>query len=524
MSRILALNSGRHDASCAYFEDGEMIYSIEEERMNRIKSGNNEYFIPPKLSLEKILEKTGLFIDDMDYVVSAMPKDYLVREFKVNPKKVTSYNHHYCHAVGSYFTSNYKYNENVLLYTHDGAGDFEYSRLYTATKCRVQLINRSIVHHHASAALLYGVATESFGWKINKDEGKTVGLAGNGKHDDYLYSLFEQLFHYGGDLNFYPVNNAGKFELLYEKLYKDGWYETMEKKAIVAYNLQEVIENEVLKLFDDIHKRFPIHKKIALSGGLFANVKLNQKINELPWVEEIYVVPPMGDNGLALGAGYAKMIETGEARMQRFKNMFFGVEYSQDEIDKAFEKYEFKRYPLIINEIAEELNDGKIVGWFKGRFEHGPRALGARSILVRPTDRETHEYLNNRLQCHEIMPFAPIVLAEKADEIFYCDKSKYTAEFMTLCYTTRDEWVNKIPAVIHHVDKSSRPQIVYQENNPFFYRILKEYYKVSEIPVLLNTSFNGHGEPIINTPENAFDHLEKGTIDLLVIENFVYRK
>jgi carbamoyltransferase len=122
------------------------------------------------------------------------------------------------------------------------------------------------------------------------------------------------------------------------------------------------------------------------------------------------------------------------------------------------------------------------------------------------------------------MPFAPIVLSEHANEVFYCDKSLYTAEFMTMCYTTREEWIERIPAVIHEVDKTARPQVVVKENNPKFYEILNEYYKISGIPVLLNTSFNGHGEPIINTPDNAFVHLDIGTIDYLVINNYIFYK
>ena len=323
-------------------------------------------------------------------------------------------------------------------------------------------------------------------------------------------------------LFFIPPNPDSKTDYVTSKLKEKGWYDTKEQKADIAFNVQLLVENEMIKFINNLHSLYPDYTKLCLAGGLFANVKLNQKINELNWVDEVYIVPPMGDNGLAIGSALLKSYELGERQIEKFDNVFLGLSYTDDEIEISSKNYNFKRIPYISSEIAKELNDGKIVGFFKGRFEHGPRALGARSILVRPTDRGTHEMLNNRLKRDDIMPFAPIVLSEYANAVFYANKSQYTAEFMTMCYTTRPEWVDKIPAVIHHVDYSSRPQIVVKNKNPHFYEILNEYRKLSNIPVLLNTSFNGHGEPIIDKPEHAFEHLKNGTVDLLVMENFVY--
>jgi carbamoyltransferase len=172
--------------------------------------------------------------------------------------------------------------------------------------------------------------------------------------------------------------------------------------------------------------------------------------------------------------------------------------------------------------IAKDLSDGKIIGWFRDGFEYGPRSLGARSILVRPTDIGAHQLLNQRLKRHEIMPFAPIVMDEYFNEVFTCTKSKYAAEFMTICYSTKDNWIDKIPAVIQKSDKTARPQNVKKEKLPEFWEILNEYYQISGIPLLLNTSFNSHNEPIIDNPKQAFDKLNEGIIDKLVIEDYVY--
>jgi carbamoyltransferase len=176
------------------------------------------------------------------------------------------------------------------------------------------------------------------------------------------------------------------------------------------------------------------------------------------------------------------------------------------------------------SKVANLINGGAIVGIFMGRTEYGPRALGNRSIVVRPTDPETHKKLNERLKRTEIMPFAPSVLSEYADQIFHCDKSKYSAEFMTLCFNTRKEWLNKIPAVVHRIDGTSRPHIVKKSANPIYHSIIEEYRKLSGFPIVLNTSFNAHGEPINNYPYQVLKHLKDGSVDCIATEDFILYK
>jgi carbamoyltransferase len=250
---------------------------------------------------------------------------------------------------------------------------------------------------------------------------------------------------------------------------------------------------------------------------------LNQKINELDWVDEMYVFPAMGDEGLSLGACIYKSVQLREwTKPKKLKNLYFGLKYSDDEVLSISKKFNFNVTEYVPGVIANDLNQGKIIGWFQDGFEYGPRALGARSILVRPTDIGTHEILNSRLKRYELMPFAPIVMEEFFDEIFIGNKSKYSAEFMTICYSTKEQWIEKIPAVIQKSDKTARPQLVKKDNSPKFWEILNEYNKLSNIPVLLNTSFNSHNQPIIDNPEDAFYSLESNIIDKLVIGNYVY--
>ena len=158
-----------------------------------------------------------------------------------------------------------------------------------------------------------------------------------------------------------------------------------------------------------------------------------------------------------------------------------------------------------------------------GDSKFGPRALGARSIIVKATEESTHDLLNHRLQRHEIMPFAPAILKDKAEDVFHlANKSSYSAEFMTICYTVKDEWVERVPACIHRVDKTGRPQFVCKDKNPKWYQLIDAYYQKTGIPLILNTSFNGHGEPIIDDPKQAFVHLSKGTIDFLIAGEKIY--
>ncbi len=337
-----------------------------------------------------------------------------------------------------------------------------------------------------------------------------------------MFFLLNSIIDYK-DFKFFPSNTGAKARFVVDTMFRKGYFDSQEKLQVFSFNLQKLTEDLFLNFLDDLHTRFPDYKKLCFSGGLFANVKLNQKINQLPWVEEIYIVPPMGDEGLSLGACIKKAVDLGEiTKPFKLDNVFFGKEYDDDQISLISQKYNFEKKIYNPSEIAKNIDEGEIIGWFQHGFEFGPRALGGRSILMRPTSSDTHSKLNKRLKRHDSMPFAPIVMSEYFDEIFFETKSKYSAEFMTICYQTKENWIEKIPAVIQKSDKTARPQIVKREKNYKFWEILDEYYKISNIPVLLNTSFNTHNEPIVDNPEQAFSKLQDKTLDKLVIGNYVY--
>jgi len=532
VSSIYGLFGGTHDASVSLIVDGEIKFCLEEERMTRIKSGNN-YLATPRMSLNEVEIRSGITVDDADYLVFS---DHYPKKFASDLMlPFSTYNHHLCHAAGAYYTSGFE-DDPCLVITIDGGGTSEFIQVYKAQGGKMEMVYTSPCSHSGSLGQLWAYSTmfcrgyDDSGeviWKASKDEGKLMGMAPDGEYDEKIYRMIRQIVDYK-NLSFFPSDTLGRTLITVEHMRMLGWIDPPEGLAKFAYNLQKASEDMMREFIHDIHMKFPGYNKLCLAGGLFANVKINQVINELPWVEEIYVCPAMGDNGLSLGAAILKCRELREGFIKptRFKNMHLGTSYKEDEISKRLldSGFNFSRSYYDPTEVAKDLNEGKIIGWFAGGIEYGARALGARSILCRPTDPDTHSKLNSRLSRYDTMPFAPVVLDEHFDKIFKTNKSKYSSEFMTICYDTREEWHDRIPAVIQKSDKTARPQRAVRESVPRYWNLINEYYKLSGIPVLLNTSFNAHNEPIIDSPERAMKHLAEGIVDKLVIENYVYTR
>jgi carbamoyltransferase len=529
MSSIYSFFAGSHSATSALIVDGEIKYVIEEERLDRIKSGDNHESFP-YLSSSKIEKLSGLQIKDSDYriFVEPVPDLYADELTKGNYERVS---HHDSHCYGSYFTSGME--GKVMTISYDGGGDKSMMKIYLCEDGKVTLLRSMDYPTFGSISHLWGFSTTGIlgfdetgksVWKICKDEGKLMGMAADGYYDENITRMLKSVIKYN-NLKFSPSATAERTRFLMDSLRLQGAFDTKEQREVFSYNLQHYTNEMFVEFLTDLNNLYPEYRKFAFSGGLFANVKLNQKINELDFVDEIFIYPPMGDEGLPLGACIKKAVELGEiTKPIKLKNVFFGIEYTNEEVDNINLTYKFHKSPYIPEETAKDLENGKIIGWFQGRFEHGPRALGARSILVKPTEIGAHKLLNERLKRYEIMPFAPIVMEEHFDKIFYPSKSKYSSEFMTICYSTRESWINKIPAVIQKSDKTARPQIVVKNKNPKFWEILNAYHKISGIPVLLNTSFNSHNEPIIDSPNQAFDTLKNGIIDKLIIGDYVYHR
>lgn len=517
--KILGINHGPHDSGISYIEDGVIKYALEEEKFTGIKSCFNQWVFPEKC-LKFLTEKAKVNIDDIDFIV--YPKPVINTELNKFPKsKIEFISHHKAHALGSYYTSGF--DGKVISISHDGKGETSRGKIYLCENGKCNEIHNQKIAKTASIAGIWGLSTFLLGWRILKDEGKVVGLAAHGKLDEKIYNQMKDcIFYERGSFDFKPSGWESRFLYTFER-YQDKLRNDEEFRSNFAYTLEYITEEIFKEFLFDVKTMYPDYKKLCLSGGLFANVKLNQMINNTNLFDEIFIHPAMGDSGLALGAALVKAYEIGDIKKPiKFENVYLGEDFSKEEWDEVLTNYNIQT--INIEKIGKHLNDGKIIGLFLGRTEYGPRALGNRSIICKPTEKDTHKKLNERLKRTEIMPFAPSIMEDYFDDVYEEKKSKYGAEFMTLCYNVKQEWIDKIPAVTQVLDRSGRPQIVRKNVNKIYYNIINEYYKNSNIPIVLNTSFNAHGEPINNYPFQVLRHLNEGIIDMIVTEDYIITK
>jgi carbamoyltransferase len=568
---VLGITDGQ-TSGAAIVEDGEVLAAINEERIVRMKLARGA----PRRSIAAVLEISGLRPEDIGGVaiaganskfknevrgwngwfeersdldtsddvifslaskfsgiVASFPQlrkvyylaqtpiylnrrkkwqEVLKNEFEI-VAPVRYFDHHYCHAAGAYYTSGF---ENALVVTLDGGGDGSSSHIYHAVGGRLKLLNSSDTYN--SLGNYYAYITAICGFKAQKHEGKITGLAAHGEpiYYDYLSSL----------INYEDGRYFNKGRVVFEQAKRkiendlpDGW-----KSEDLAASIQRLSE-DIVRSYVRYWLNETKESNVALSGGVFANVRINQEINELPQVNNIYVHPGMSDEGLGLGAAMALWWETGldgnwKAPIGGFvSHVYFGPEYTDRQIitDLRAENLEFTVHENIEREIAELLADGYVVARFNGRMEYGPRALGNRSILYHPTDNSVNDWLNKNLVRTEFMPFAPSTLIEEADKCYENINGGFnTARFMTITFDCTP-WMKQICPGVVHVDGTARPQLVDKKDNPSYYRIIEEFYKITGIPTIINTSFNMHEEPIVCSPEDAIQAFRVGHLDYLAI-------
>jgi carbamoyltransferase len=535
--KILGFIAGAHSCGASYIVDGKVVAVIEEERLTRIKpyvDYENDFERYPNESIKCLIERYGLKFDEVDYFTSFFPIDTALSIFKamfnynIPRDKYIQIDHHESHAILSYYLSNFQ--EDTLVFCADASGgtNGHSSKTYLGSGGKMYYLD-GINTKRKSLGHFYAALTEFLGYKRLKDEGKVVGLSGHGAIWWDLYRAWDSVITIEGTKTSednHHIELGGVYYDLYSKFYEFvGSKYWKNKNAVhnIAYTGQRLFEDKVIELIQNLHKKAPHTKKLALSGGIFANVKLNKRINELDEFDEIFVLPPMGDEGLAFGCAMGVMARLEEG-FKPFKanDMFLGNEYSKEEVLASSKG--FGRVDLDVDLVATLLQQKKILGLYQGRSEHGPRALGNRSIICDCTYEETYGILNGKLQRNDYMPFAPAILDEDVDFLFHLPKSRYSAEFMTLLVDTKEEWKGKIPTVVHPIDKTARIQIVTSSSNPLFYNILKAYKKNTGVGILVNTSFNVHNEPIVESPDNAFNHLRNGIIDYLVTPYGIFTK
>ena len=560
MSTIIGFNNGIHDSGVALIQDGVIKAMYAEERFSNIKMRGGAVDLALNALVEDYqldLDKVDHFVTSTSFILNEEENDIINKHYH----NIQYYPHQYCHVIGALLFSNFYDKDDVMILTMDG-GDHNIHNLNYGERLDPSIIewlkdtkeihwykkckNNTNVSHGSLSIYKDGKITtikqfnNNFGYLFHDMgsllmwyvynirgtnlEGKIMGLSSKGKYNERIYKTFRSLCHFNKEHEHFENNtsvglNTNNFihgRIQNELLGLIGKYSAED----MCYNLQKCVEDACIEFIQFYQEKYKC-KYICLSGGFFANVKTNQLINEKLDFDEIFVMPAMNDEGISMGAALAKCIDLGEYKFEPVKDVYLGRGYSNIEIDN-FVKNNCDNYvPFDFDVLVDHLKSGKIVGVFRGRTEFGPRALGNRSILVDPTNRDTFTILNNRLQRNEIMPFAPIMLDECVDDILYCKKSKRSAEFMTLCYNVKPEWINKIPAVINVYDNTCRPQIVTKDTNDWLHTLLTKYNTSTGIPVLLNTSFNTHGYPIINSPQQALDALKEKVVDMLVVENYI---
>lgn len=483
-----------------------------------------------------------------------------LREYGFDTSRLKIYPHHLCHAASAFWPSPF---EEAMFVTSDGRGDGLSASLGFA---RDNLLETRIrIRDVDSIGQLYAAVTFFLGYKPNRHEGKITGLAAFGDSQKLGPELLQNVtWNADGSYTFqvpseFRLSSVEEFDHFVKRLplslkervilhsrndlntlmYNTNWFGLLAylesvagnaKHEDVAAGVQFFVEEVCTKFVKSNLPDRPI--PIVLAGGVFSNVRINQKIRELEGVSDIFVQPAMADEGLSLGAALLAYVEidphASEVLSQRprptnIAHTYLGPEYSRDEIKAACidEEIEFAEIDDIEQYIARLIHAGAVVGYFHGRIEYGPRALGHRSIILRPTDKTVNETLNKRFRRTEFMPFAPSMINERAGEyLLNYTPGQIVSEFMTATYDIHPERQEEIQAVVH-IDGTARPQVVFEHKDPEYHRIIKEYFKLSGIPVVVNTSFNMHEEPIVCTPEDAIRAFKVDCVDVLVMENIV---
>ena len=566
---ILGVHPGYHDACACVYEDYRLRAAVALERLTRRKIDGGRL---PVEAIDECLDIAGRSRGDVDAVVlgrGAFPWRYythftgrrlvegrvrlligrekqksmereMVRAGRTDSEAmfdadafrrdlglrpgipVRFFNHHLAHALPTLFHTNWN---EALLYTADGGGDnVQYSlrvfkdgridTLYGGDDCFLAPMRID------SLGLAYGYATQALGFRINRHEGKLTGLAAYGQPE--LAGALARHFRIADDGTIVSdfASNPAMRRFVFD------WAKGQPREN-VACSVQKVLEDFVLEAVRRLLGRTGV-RHLGLAGGVFANVRLNQRLAEELPVDEVFVYPAMSDQGLAAGGVLQFLLERDGlahwlGRRYRLDSLYYGRDYT-GAIDRAFAAD--PRFQRVAGDpvaaTAEFLAQNRVVAIYTGGMEYGPRALGARSILAAPVDAGINDTLNRRLQRSEFMPFAPVVRRQDAGTVFRLDeRTLYAARFMTVTCSVRDDWRARIPAVVH-VDGTARPQVIEHAANPLYCDILSAYAERSGIPVLINTSFNVHEEPIINSPAECLRALAEDRIDFVATTDAVW--
>jgi len=567
---ILGLSSYSHESACTLIKDGEVRGVYEEERFNREK----HTWRFPRLAIEEALKQEGITIADIDHftffwqplreiyenaghVLRYFPRSlnlflapsgseelgFLTRIFSqrfIGRRLRRAFDlpaapdfhfveHHLAHAASAFYGSPF---EEAAILTIDGRGESTSTMFSRGRGNRLEKLREIKVPH--SLGHLYAAVTDHLGFRPFFDEWKVMGMSAYGK-DSYVqaFSDLVQLLDDGTyrlNLDFFRFHTHGQRAWLSEKFtrvfgprrnYRDPYD---QRHFDLAFALQAVVEKVGVHLARGL-QQLTGSDYLCLTGGVALNCLMNKRILEETGFKDYFIQPIANDAGTSLGSAwyhYHHILD--RTRIHRLSSVYLGPEYSNQQIEDVLKKknVSYYRSDRVAAEAARFIAAGKIVGWFQGRMEAGPRALGNRSITVDPTDGDMKERLNSRVKKREFFrPFAPSVLEEKAADYFALPKGK-DSPHMILIGDVREDKQDLIPAVTH-ADRTARVHTVSRASNPRYWELIAEFEKIKGVPVLLNTSFN-ENEPIVCTPENAVDCFMRTEFDVLAIGDFIVQK
>jgi len=572
---VLGLNMFHADASAAILVDGEVKFAIAEERLNRHKHFGGF----PALAVKACLDAVGAKISDVEHVAVGQDSDAnLAKKVKyalANPGKILNFirlrqrkeamrdvqsllakaldvdpaqlrfqehhlEHHIAHIASAYYCSPW---EKAAGFSYDGSGDFVSTMMARCEGNEIEVLDRVFLPH--SLGSFYTMICEFIGYTKYGDEGKVMGLAPYGKTTycgeiGKVVALKDGGFHL--DLSYFKplgsnqgmqvlpdgtVRLARHFSDRMEKLFGEPrrpYTEITRRDMDLAFAMQHRFEEIFFHLLHRLHKRVPLDD-LAMAGGCALNSVANGKIFDCTPFRRTYIQPAAGDEGLAIGAAlhtYHSVLK--QPRRHELKDAYLGPEFSESRIRSALQSvglaYQKLEPSALLEETAKHIAAGKVVGWFQGRMEWGPRALGNRSIVAHPGLPNMKDVLNARIKHREwFRPFAPSILADHQHEYF---EHTHPSPFMLHVYKVRPEKRKQLCAV-NHVDDTGRLQSVTREENPLYYDLISAFHRRTGIPVILNTSFN-ENEPIVCTPEEAIDCFQRTRMDVLAVGPFLVAK
>jgi carbamoyltransferase len=565
---ILGISCYYHDGAAVILKDGELIAAAEEERFSRKK--HDASF--PKLAIEFCLRKAGITSEELDYVVfyekpflkferiflntlSYTPKtraffkesmkewffdklwikSHILTELNINAAKLLFCEHHISHMASSYLCSPFK---KAALLSIDGVGEWTTTSWGVGNENKIQI--KEEIRFPNSIGLLYSAFTVFTGYEANEGEYKLMGLApyGKPKYIDKIYKVINFEKDSSFSLNFEYFSFHHDIKSIYTKKFEElfGKKNTHPEEIITYYadiaaSIQYVIEEYLVNLASYIHKKTK-QNALCYAGGVALNSKANWKILQKSGFKELFIQPASGDSGGALGAAlWVHNSVLGNKSRFVMKHAYYGDSETKEQTKKYldYEGIKYKKVTnedLLVEEITQKMSKGKVIGWVQNEFEWGPRALGNRSILADPRSNKMKDIVNSKIKFREAFrPFAPATTLEYSEQYFSIGnkKSHQPFEFMLYVVPVKKDKRENLGAITH-VDGTARPQIVRKDVNRRYYKMIESFGKKTGISVILNTSFNLKGEPIVNTTKEAFSTFMRSGIDILVVGDYIIEK